>query len=116
MEDIVRNILAHPLALMGLLFAVILFVYFLFKQFIKMVLGVVIILLALGGYFYFKDPAHVWENMKATLQKTWTQTGKVVKTGKEAYQEGKGLYEKGKKLPGDIKKALDKSGETTEGE
>jgi hypothetical protein len=114
MDDILQYLAAHPLAIMALLFAVFLFVYFLFKQFIKMVLGVVIILLALGGYFYFKDPDHVWQNMKATLQKAWTQTGKAVETGKGAYQEGKTLYEKGKKLPGDIKKALDKSRETTE--
>lgn len=112
MDDILSYLAAHPLVIMALLFAVFLFVYFLFKQFIRMVLGVLIILLALAGYFYFqdphKDPRKAWENMKATLQKAWTKTGKVVETGKEAYQEGKNLYEKGKELPSGIKKALEK--------
>lgn len=114
MDTISQYFSTHSLAIMAAVLAVLLIIYFLFTQLVKMVLVIILLLAALSGYFYFKYPGHVWENMKLTLQKAWTQTGKVVDTGKDAYKEGKKLYKEGKEIPGQLKKALDKDQETTE--
>ncbi|MBI4632810.1 MAG: hypothetical protein HY742_02820 [Deltaproteobacteria bacterium] len=112
MDSIQQYFSIHPLAIMVLVFVGLLLVYFIFKQLIKMAIVLIVLLLALAGYFYFKSPGNVWENMKGTLQKAKTEAGGVVEKGKAAYTAGKNLYEKGKTVPGDIKKFLDKNGET----
>lgn len=114
MDAILHYFSTHPLAIMALVFIILLFVYFIFKQLIKIALLFVIIILALAGYFYFTSPGHVWENLKATLQKTEKKAGDVVEKGKEAYKAGHNLYEKGKALPGDVKKLLDKNEEASD--
>jgi hypothetical protein len=107
MDDLMHYFSTHPLAIMALVFAVLLVAYFLFKQLIKMALLLVIVLLALGGYFHFKYPGHTWEHMKDTLQKARTGAGGMVEKGKEAYQAAAKLFKEAKELPGYMKKALD---------
>ncbi len=108
MNDVVQFLSTHPLAVMALVFVVLLIVYFLFKQLVKMALLMIIVLLGLGGYFYFKYPGHTWEHMKGTLQKAKTGAVGTVQKGKEAYQEGKKLFKEGKELTQDLKKAIKK--------
>ncbi len=107
MADLTHYLSTHPLATMALGFIVLLLGYFLFKQLIKMAILSIIVLLALGGYFYFKYPGHTWEHMKDTLQKARTGARGIVEKGKEAYTAGGKLLKQGKELPGYMKKALD---------
>jgi hypothetical protein len=111
MDDLMHYLSTHPLAIMAVIFAALLLLYFLFKQLIKMALLMVIVLLGLGGYFYYKYPGHAWEHMKGTLQKAGTGAVGTVEKGKEVYKEGKKLLKEGKELSGNIKKSLEKSKE-----
>ena len=100
---ILHYLSTHTLAVMAVTFLVFFIAYFLFKKLIKLALLFLLVLLAVGGYFYFKDPhKKVFENMSQTVQKTRNETGKVVEKGKQTYQKGKDIYEKGKKLGRDL--------------
>jgi len=98
MNNIIQNLSGHPFAVGVIIFMTLLVLYFFFKQLIKMALLFFMIILALCGYFYFKDPQKVPENIKEMLGKAKVQTGKMVEKGKDAYQTGKEVVEKGKKL------------------
>jgi len=103
MDKLAHYFSTHPLAVIAVTFFVFLIIYFLFKKLVKLALLFFLILLAIGGYFYFKYPEKkVFENMSQAVQKARSQTGKVVEKGKNAYQKGKGIYEKGKKLTRDL--------------
>ena len=98
MDNLIQNLSAHPMIIIAVIFVGLLIVYFLFKQLLKLALLFLLILLAVGGYFYFKDPRKMPQNMMETLEKAKTETGKAVEKGKEAYSKGKAIAEKGKKL------------------
>ena len=98
MDNLMQNLSAHPMIIIAVIFVGLLIVYFLFKQLLKLALLFLLILLAVGGYFYFKDPRKMPQNMMKTLEKAKTETGKAVEKGKEAYSKGKAIAEKGKKL------------------
>jgi uncharacterized protein HemX len=97
-DNILQNLSAHPMIIIAIIFVGLLIVYFLFKQLLKLALLFLVILLAIGGYFYFKDPEKMPQNMMEALEKAKTETGKAVEKGKEAYSKGKAIAEKGKKL------------------
>ncbi|PKN05579.1 MAG: hypothetical protein CVU74_00965 [Deltaproteobacteria bacterium HGW-Deltaproteobacteria-9] len=98
MDNLIHSLSAHPMIIIAVIFVGLLIVYFLFKQLLKLALLFLLILLAVGGYFYFKDPRKMPQNMMETLEKAKTETGKAVEKGKEAYSKGKAIAEKGKKL------------------
>ena len=98
MDNLIQNLSVHPMIIIAVIFVGLLIVYFLFKQLLKLALLFLLILLAVGGYFYFKDPGKMPRNMMETLEKAKTETGKAVEKGKEAYSKGKAIAEKVKKL------------------
>jgi hypothetical protein len=87
---------SHPMAIMAVAFAALLIVYFLFKQLIKLALFFLLIALAIGGYYYFKDPQKMPENLLKTIRDTRTKSEKIVETSKQVYQKSKDIYEKSK--------------------
>jgi hypothetical protein len=118
MEGIVRAMTEHPLAAMAVCFAVLLIVYFLFKRLIKLALILIIVAVAIGGYFYFQHPESRPTNLKDAVVKARTGAGKALDQGKEAYEKGKELLdkgknavEKGKDAAGDIGKLPDRNKE-----
>ena len=118
MEGIVRAMTEHPLAAMAVCFAVLLIVYFLFKRLIKLALILIIVAVAIGGYFYFQHPESRPTNLKDAMEKARTGAGKALDQGKEAYEKGKELLdkgknavEKGKDAAGDIGKLPDRNKE-----
>ncbi len=98
MDNLMQNLSAHPMIIIAVIFIGLLIVYFLFKQLLKLALLFLLILLAVSGYLYFKDPRKIPRNMMETLEKARTETGKAIEKGKEAYSKGKAIAEKGKKL------------------
>jgi hypothetical protein len=93
-------------------------VYFLFKSLIKLALILIIVAVAIGGYFYFQNPESRPANLKDAVEKARTGAGKAVDQGKEAYEKGKELldkgkeaYEKGKEL---VDKGIDKGKDVVE--
>ena len=98
MHSISDYISSHPLAVLAAAFIILFLFYILFKQLIKLALVLILIALAVGGYYYFKDPGKAPENMLQTFRDTRVKAGKVLETGKQAYRKGKEIYEKGKEL------------------
>jgi hypothetical protein len=95
MEGIVRAVTEYPLVMTAICFAVLLILYFLFKRLIKLALILIIVAVAIGGYFYFQYPESRPANFKDAVKKTRTGAGKVVDRGREAYKKGKELLDKG---------------------
>ncbi len=108
MEGIVRAMTEHPLVTIAVCFAVLLIVYFLFKSLIKLALILIIVAMAIGGYFYFQHPESRPANLKDAVERAWTGAGKAVDQGKEAYEKGKELLDKGKKAYEKGKELVDK--------
>lgn len=103
MDKFIHYLSTHHFVVMAVTFLGFFVAYFIFKKLVKLALFFLLVLLALGGYFYFKDPhKKVTENVFETVHKAGSETGKVVEKGKQAYRKGKDIYEKGKKLGKDL--------------
>jgi hypothetical protein len=96
-DSLIQNLSGHPMIVLAIIFIGLLIVYFLFKQLLKLALLFFLVLLAIGGYYYFKDPRTMPQNIMKTLEKTKIETGKAVEKSKDAYAQGKTIVEKGKK-------------------
>jgi len=62
--------------------------YFLLKNLIKLVLIFLLVMVAIGGYFYVQDPKKATENIGQTIRTVRTYTGKIWDTGKWIYKKG----------------------------
>jgi hypothetical protein len=98
MKGVMDYILSHQFAAMVMAFAALLIVYFLLKNLLKIALVIMLIAIAVGGYYYFKDPAKMPENIRQTILDTREKSGKVLEKGKQAYRKTKDLVEKGQVL------------------
>lgn len=108
MEGIVRMVSENPLVAMGIGFAVLLIVYFLFKSLIKIALIMLIIAVAIGGYFYFQHPEYRPADLKDAVQKARTGAAKAIDQGKETYEKGRELIDRGKEAYDKGRELLDK--------
>ncbi|MCX5854104.1 MAG: hypothetical protein NTZ24_05870 [Deltaproteobacteria bacterium] len=95
MDNLIQYVTNHQFTVGVGVFVALLIVYVTFKKLIKLALLLILLLLAIGGYMYFKDPKRMPENIQETLQKAKEKTGKVVKTGKGVYDKVKAVAEKG---------------------
>lgn len=98
MEGFIRGISEHPLVAIAVGFAVLLLVYFLFKSLIKFLLILLLVAVAVGGYFYIQNPKAKPADIKDAVQKARIGAEKAVEQGKETYRKGKELVEKGDKV------------------
>lgn len=114
MNSIMDYLSSHPLAVMSIAFVILIIVYFIFKQLIKLALLFVLIALAMGGYYYFEEPRKTPKDIYQTIRDVHTQAGKVVETGRNAYQKSKDVYEKSKKLTKEAKEFFQKKEEKKE--
>jgi len=112
MDAITGYIAEHPAVLIMIIVFVIIFIlYFVFKKLLKLTLVILFILLAVAGYYYFKDPNKTLEKIKNTVDAVNAGINEVVDKSKNLYKDTKALYEKSKKVPGDIGKLLKDSKE-----
>jgi uncharacterized membrane protein len=112
MAAITGYIAEHPAMLITIIVFVIIFIlYFVFKKLFKLTLVILFILLAVAGYYYFKDPNKTLEKIKNTVDAVNAGIDEVVDKSKNLYKDTKVLYEKSKKVPGDFGKLLKDSKE-----
>ena len=111
MNSIINFLSSHQLAVIAISFIVLLVIYFIFKQLIKMALFFVLIALAIGGYYYFKDPKTAPGNIRETIHGVRTKTGKAVETGENVYKKSKDVYQKSREVAKEAKEFFGKSGE-----
>jgi hypothetical protein len=98
MNNMLDYITTHQFTVMAVGFVCLLVFYFIFKQLIKLALFFLLIALAVGGYYYFKDPHKMPQNIRQTIKDTRETSEKIVETGKKAYKTGQDVYEKSKEL------------------
>ena len=106
MDSFLNNLSSYQPSLIVIIVIALFIVYFLFKKLVKMALIFTLILLAVGGYFYMKDPKKMAESIKQTVEKVKVDPAKLMEKGKNAYRDGKDLFERGKNLPGQIDRLI----------
>ena len=103
MEAITGYFTAHPIAFkVVIIFIMIVIAYFIFKQFLKLSLVLLLIVLAGAGYHYFNNPGKMSED----VQKSISTVKSGVEKSKNFYKDTKELIDKTKKVPGDVNKLL----------
>jgi Ca2+/Na+ antiporter len=112
MDTIVNYISAHPSVItMFVIFVVIVILYFIFKQFIKLLLVALVILMAVSGYYYLKEPDKTAERIKQSIDTFQAGTDEITDKWKNFYRDTKELFNEAKKVPGDINRLLQDSNE-----
>jgi ABC-type bacteriocin/lantibiotic exporter with double-glycine peptidase domain len=106
MDDIIHYIMTHQFTAGIGVFVALLILFVIFKHLLKLALLLILLFMVMCGYLYFKDPKQMPKNIHETYQKAKEQTGKMVDTGKKAYEKGKEIAEKGEKLTKDAEKFL----------
>jgi hypothetical protein len=112
MDSVIHYVTTHQFTGGVAVFVALLLVYVIFKKLLKVALLLILLLMAMGGYMYFKDPGKMPENIHETLQKAKQQAGKVVDKGKSVYDKGKSIVEKGQKLTKEAEKFMGDNQET----
>ena len=95
-KEILAYVANHPWAVMLAAFAAVLLCYFLIRKIFKLGLLLLLILLAISGYYYFKAPQDSPRNFRQALQETRDKSAQLLKKGKETFKKSKELYEKSK--------------------
>ncbi|MHB8908170.1 MAG: hypothetical protein ACYDAA_04745 [Syntrophales bacterium] len=108
MQAFVRILSEDPLVAIAVCFVALLILYFLFKSLIKLALIVIIIVVAIGGYSYFREPRSKPANLKEALEKARIETGRAIEKGKEAVEKGREMVGKGKEAIEKGRKMVDK--------
>ena len=116
MHSFMDYLASRPLAVMAVAFVALFILYFIFKQLIKLALLLLLIAMAVGGYYYFKDPAKAPENIRQTLKDTRDKSTQLFKTGQHVYQKGKNLIDKSKEMTNKAADFLKKTDEKPEPE
>lgn len=106
MDEIISYLSTHQPVLIFATVIALCIIYFLFTKLLKMALLFTIVLLALGGFLYLKNPQKMSESVKQTVGEAKTKTGKIIDTGKQAFRDAMDLFDKGKKLPGQIDRLI----------
>lgn len=96
MREMMRMIGENPLAAVGVAFAVLLVLYFFLRTLVKIALVLLIIGVAVGGYFYFQYPEQRPASLGEAVEKTLSETGRTLEKGKEALDKGRAVIGKGK--------------------
>jgi hypothetical protein len=95
MQELVRILSDYPLAAIAVCFAALLLIYFLFKCLIKLALILAIVAVAIGGYYYFREPREP-ANLREVVERTRIETNRAIEKGKEAVEKGREIVDKGK--------------------
>lgn len=97
MNDIIDYFAAHQFTAGVCIFVAILIVYFLFKKFVKLALLLILVIILLTGYAYFKESDRMPRSIHEALQKAKEETRAVVEKGRGAYDDVMSIFEKRRK-------------------
>ncbi|MDZ4165580.1 MAG: hypothetical protein U1C55_10690, partial [Smithellaceae bacterium] len=88
----------NPLIALVIGFFLLFILYLVFKQFMKLALIVFLIILAVGGYYYLKDPKGMPGNMIESARDVKDKTFETKDKLTDMYRQGKELIGKGADL------------------
>lgn len=96
MNDVI-NFLFHPVVLAILGIALVVFVFYLLKSFVKIVLiSILVIFFSIIGYHYYHAEGKFNDRMRESLMGTKGQIGRWIDKGKEAAFWGKKIFDQRK--------------------
>ena len=95
MEEIISALSEHQIMMIVVLLAILLIIYYIVKSVVKIGIILMIVIVALGGYLYFKNPENRPESLRDAFNKAKTGASEVVGKGESAYQKSRGLAQKG---------------------
>ena len=101
MSDFVSSMTGHPVALLVMAAALLLFVYFILKQLLRLALICGLVFIGIGGYYYFKAPSEFPARAEKTVNEITDKTRGV-------FEQGKIVLEKSKKITGIIAEKAEK--------
>lgn len=93
MDSCIEYLSSHPIAIIVFAAIALLMIYLIFVNFFKMVLILGLVLLALGGYFYYQSPDKFPDNVKKTISGVKEKSDKMVEKVKEILEKSKDLTE-----------------------
>ena len=99
MDDFLNYVSTHPIAAIILGALILLVAYFVLKKLLKLALIIGLILVGVGGYYYYKAPEKFRENLKSAV-------GEVKEHAEDAVEKGKTILGKGKDLVEDLEKTV----------
>lgn len=91
MGSFIEYLSNHPIIIIVLAAVMLLMIYFICVKFFKMVLITGLVLLALGGYLYYRSPTEFPDTVQKTLKDVKQKSGEVVEKGKELLEKNKDL-------------------------
>ncbi len=95
MEEIVSTVAENRILAVIVVLALLLIVFYVVKSAVKIGLVILIVVIAVGGYLYFKNPENRFANVTDAMNKAKTATSEVVEKGKSVYNESRKLMQKG---------------------
>ena len=87
MNDFIPSLTSHPLALLAMAAGLLLFVYFILKQLLRFALICGLVVIGIGGYYYFKAPSEFPAKAEKTVKEATEKT-------REIYDQGKTVFDK----------------------
>ncbi len=98
MDRLMAIIAENHMAALAIGFVLLLVIYFIFKQFIKIFLILLLIILIFGGYHYLKDPQRKPQDVIPSAKEAIDKTIETKDKFNEMYQDVKDLMGKGADL------------------
>ena len=110
MDAITGYLSTHPIVfVIGIIFIIVLILHFIFKNLIKLALVILFILLAVSGFYYFKDPDKMPEKIEKSINMMKSGINEIVDKSKNFCKDSKEIFKKSKEIPGDINQLLKES-------
>ncbi len=97
MDSFIDYMITHQFTAGVCIFVAIVIVYFLFKKLIKVALLLILIIIMLTGYAYFKESNRMPKSIHEALQKAKEETRMVVEKGRGVYDDVMSIFEKRRK-------------------
>jgi ABC-type bacteriocin/lantibiotic exporter with double-glycine peptidase domain len=97
MNSIIDYFTAHQFTAGVCIFVASLIIYFLFKKLIKLTLLLILVIIMLTGYAYFKESNRMPKSMHEALHKAKEETRTVVEKGRGVYNGVMSVFEKRRK-------------------
>jgi hypothetical protein len=97
MNSFIDYVTAHQFTAGVCIFVAILIIYFLFKKLIKLALFLILIIIVVTGYAYFKESDSMPKSIHGALQKAKEETRMVVEKGRGVYDSVMAIFEERRK-------------------
>jgi len=89
-DDLINYLSAHPVVLVVIAAVALLFIYFVFRGMLKLILITGLVLVALYGYHYYNVP----EKFPETVDRIGNQCERVIEAGKDVVEKGRELADR----------------------